>query len=77
MTERHSIRVSLCKLLTPRSGHVGTISHEFCLVLLEFGVLYEALMLSEPALLEAAEDEYGSPNTQDTADGSNDGDLGS
>ena len=53
----YSVDLDLGVLLSPLTTHVCAIGHELCLVLFEFGVFDKALVLSNTALLDAAEDE--------------------
>jgi hypothetical protein len=57
-------------------AHLCAVCHELSLVLLELSVLDEAFMLSNASLLDAAEDEDTGSNGENTADRSDDGDLG-
>lgn len=73
----HGIDLDLRELLTSCSAHIGAVCHELCLVLLEFGILHETLVLANAALLEATENEDSETNSSDTTDACNDGNLSS
>lgn len=75
VAHRHGIDLDLGVFFTSLSTHFCAVSHELGLVFLELGVLDEALVLSDAALLEAAENEDGKADSNDTADGGDDGDL--
>lgn len=73
----HGVDLNLRKLLTASSAHVCTISHELRLVLLEFGVFNQTLVLADATLLEATESEDGKTDGGDSTNGRDDSDLGS
>lgn len=77
VAHRHGMNLDLGELFTSGSAHLCTVGHEVCLVLLEFGILNETLVLANTTLLEATETEDGDTNSSDTANRGDDGNLGS
>lgn len=73
----HGIDLDLGELFTPGSAHICPVRHELCLVLLEFGILNKTLVLANATLLEATEKEDGKTKADNTANGGDNGNLGS
>lgn len=75
-SNRYCIGRSLSHFLTSCTSHISSVSHELSLVLFEFGILNEALVLANTTLLDAAEGEHSQTDTENTTHRGDDGDLG-